>query len=146
MRCAAFFRVLVLFCSGMLLAGCGLVGSATLRVADAEQELAALMVETVEALELDVTGTQPFSSPRSCTRVTGQDGAFIASSTSGTARDGSFRADAVVALLLAQGFEIQRSDLAVEVFGRRDGMWLTATFEPRRGLVVVDVNTGCRVP
>lgn len=124
--------------------GCGLLGSATVNVVQAEQELSTLMTQTVDLLGLEVTETQPFSAHRACTRLNGQEGAFTASAVSGVVTDGSFRADTVAGLLLDAGFELQRSDRTVEVFGRRDGMWLTATFEPRRGTVVVDVNTGCR--
>lgn len=124
--------------------GCGLLGSATVDVAQAEQELSVLLGQAVDVLDLQVNDTQPFFAHRACTRVNGQEGAFTASSVTGIVTDGSFRFDAVAGLLLDAGFELQRSDRTVEVFGRRDGMWLTATFEPRRGTVVVDVNTGCR--
>jgi hypothetical protein len=127
-----------------LASACSPFGSATVRVDDAQVELAALVEQIVGELGVSVSSESPFFLPQTCTRVTGQDGAFSAMSVSGGLSADTFRADAAAAILLAAGFELQRADGAVDVFGRRDGMWVTASFEPRRGLVTIDANTGCR--
>lgn len=126
------------------LVACSLIGAATVGVTDAQTQLA-LMVEAIVAdLEVGVTSETPFFTPRACTRVTGQEGAFTAASVTGVLTDGMFRSELVAARLLEAGFELQRADATVEVFGRRDGMWVTVNFEPRRSVVSVDANTGCR--
>lgn len=126
------------------LSACLPFGSATVRVADAQAQLEVLVDEVVDALAFEVLSAAPFFAPRQCARVTGQDGAFSATSVTGVLTDGDFRSDQVAGLLLDAGFELQRADASVEVFGRRDGMWVTVNFEPRRGAVTVDANTGCR--
>lgn len=128
----------------VLLSGCSAFGSATITAPEARAELTALVDQVVDELRMEVSVDEPFFTPRECTRVTGQNGVFTATSVSGVVNDGTFRSDAVAAVLLAAGFELQRSDRSIEVFGRRDGMWVTATFEPRRGLIAIDANTGCR--
>jgi len=114
------------------------------RVDEAQAELTAMVDQIVDDLGFSVQSETPFFAARECTRVTGQTGAFSAKTVSGTLVNGAFRAEAVAAVLLDNGFELQRSDTAVEVFGRRDGMWVTVTFEPRHQRVSVDANTGCR--
>jgi hypothetical protein len=143
-RCSTRVRTTCVVVLAAVLSSCSTLGSATVRVAEAERELSQLMGDVVDVLGVNETAASPFFAPRSCTRAAGQEGAFTAASVSGVVADGVFRGDAVAGLLLAAGFELQRSDFSLEVFGRRDGMWLTATFEPRRGIVVVDANTGCR--
>lgn len=128
------------------LSGCLPFGSATVRVADAQTQLEPLMDEIVDVLAFEVTSSAPFFVPQPCTRVTGQEGAFSAASVKGVLNDGEFRAGLVAGRLLDAGFELQGADASVEVFGRRDGMWVTVNFEPRRGAVTVDANTGCRAP
>ncbi|MEX2533885.1 MAG: hypothetical protein WD360_07970 [Nitriliruptoraceae bacterium] len=140
--------VLIDVVAAVVLAGsltaCLPFGSATVRVADAQAQLEVLADEIVDALEFEVLSSAPFFVPRQCTRVTGQEGAFSAASVTGVLASGDFRSDLVAGLLLDAGFELQRADASVEVFGRRDGMWVTVNFEPRRGAVTVDANTGCR--
>jgi len=126
------------------LSACLPFGSATVRVADAQAQLEPLADEIVDALGFEVTSSTPFFVPRQCVRVTGQQGAFSATSVTGVLTDGDFRSDLVSGLLLEAGFELQRADAAVEVFGRRDAMWVTVNFEPRRKVITVDANTGCR--
>lgn len=126
------------------LTACSLIGSASLSVTDAKAQLAPLLDTVIADLAVSVTTQEPFFSSQACTRSTGQEGGFTAASVRGTVPDGVFRSDLVAARLLEAGFELQRTDAATEVFGRRDGMWFTVNFEPRRKGVTVDVNTGCR--
>jgi hypothetical protein len=124
--------------------GCGQTGEATTRIDEAEAEIEALTAEIVELMELEVTVDRPLGRRERCELVTGAPGASNRLSVRGPIPDVDDPLGRAGAVLSRNGYELIGGDRPDEVFGRRDGIRITAAIDPPTGQVSIDAVTACR--
>lgn len=135
--------VLVLVMSlGMF--GCDRIGDATTRIDDAEAEVDALVVELVDALDVEVESERAFGTRERCEQPGLGPGLSNTRSLRATLPDAPDAVQRTSAVLTDAGYTITDADRGEGVFARRDGIRLAVLFDPVRSSTEIDVNTGCR--
>lgn len=140
----AAVRVGALALTVLVLVGCSRFGEATIRIDEAEAELARLTEELVEVLGLEVTTAAPFAARSRCQLVTTETGASNRSSVRGPIPDTPDLLERAAAVLTEAGYVLVPGEEPEEVFGRRDGLRLTVAIDRGTGEVAIDANTDCR--
>jgi hypothetical protein len=137
-------RVVALALAVLVLVGCSRFGEATIRIDEAEAELAALVDEVVEATGMAVTSDEPFGERSRCQLVTTDTGASNRSSVRGPVPDTPDLLERAAAVLTEAGYVLVPGGDPEEIFGRRDGLRLTVAIDRGTGEVAIDANTDCR--
>lgn len=135
--------VLVVVLSLSLLA-CDRIGDATTRIDDAEAEVDALVVELVEALDVEVVSEQAFGTRQRCEQPGLGPGLSNTRSLRATLPDVPDAVQHTSAVLTDAGYAITDADRGEGVFASRTGIRFAVLFDPVRQSTEIDVNTGCR--
>jgi len=130
---------------GLTLSGCG-VGTGTLRIADAEQEVVTVAREIVAAAGM-TTETPVAAAPlEPCTLRSGGAGLRTRVAVRGTVPEGEDRIaaafDAAAEVLVARDLVLVDSGSPGLLLAQRDGITVTVGSDGR--VVEVDALTGCR--
>ncbi|MFP4149294.1 MAG: hypothetical protein ACLFUG_08445 [Nitriliruptoraceae bacterium] len=128
----------------LVLVGCSRFGEATIRIDEAEAELAGLVDEVVAITGLEVTSEEPFGARERCELVTTGTGASSRSSVRGPVPDTPDVLERAAAVLTEAGYVLVPSEEPEEVFGRRDGLRLTVAIDRGTDELAIDANTACR--
>jgi hypothetical protein len=128
----------------LVLLGCSRFGEATIRIDQAEAELAGLVEEVVAAIDLEVTQTSPFGARSRCQLVTTETGATNRASVRGPVPEIPDLLERAAAVLTDAGYVLVPGEQPEEVFGRRDGLRITVAIDRGTGEVAIDANTDCR--
>jgi hypothetical protein len=123
---------------------CSRVGEATIRIDQAEEEIARLTDEIAAAVELDVTSASPLGARDRCELVTTGQGAANRVSLRGPIPDGVPVLERGAAILTEAGYQLVPGESEDELFGRRDGLRITVVLDRPAGEVAIDGNTACR--
>jgi hypothetical protein len=126
--------------AAVILAGCG-VGSATLRIADAEAELVVAASAVVAALGLDVAAPAP-GLREPCTLATGEAGLRSRVDVRAPGTVSAAVLETASAALVAQDFLIVDPGIPDTVLGQRDGLLMSLAEDG--GVLELDGLTGCR--
>ena len=136
-RCA---RVAALGLLVPVLAACD-VGSATLRIADAEAELVAAATAVVAGLDLEVPDPAP-GLREPCTLPTGEAGLRSRVDVRAPGTASAAVLEAAAAALVAEDFLVVDPGIPDTVLGQRDG--LSVSLAEDGGVLELDGLTGCR--
>jgi hypothetical protein len=128
----------------LVLFGCSRFGEATIRIDQAEAELAGLVEEVVAAIDLEVTTASPFGARSRCQLVTTETGAANRASVRGPVPETTDLLERAAAVLTDAGYVLVPGEQPEEVFGRRDGLRLTVAIDRGTSEVAIDANTDCR--
>jgi hypothetical protein len=126
------------------LAACSRLGEATIRIAEAEQEIVRLADEIVASTGLEVTSARPLGRREPCELVTTDTGAANRVSFRGPIPEGVPVLERAAAILTDAGYQLVPGETEDELFGRRDGLRITVVMDRPAGEVAVDGNTACR--
>ncbi len=137
-------RCVVLALAVLAVVGCSRFGEATIRIDEAEAELAALVDEVVVATGLEVTSERPFGERSRCQLVTTETGRSNRASVRGPVPDTPELLERAAAVLTDAGYVLVPGEDPEVVFGRRDGLRLTVAIDRGTGELAVDANTACR--
>lgn len=133
-----------LLLAGVLLAGCGRFGEATIRIDEAEQELTEVTAQLVDELALSVSRERPLSSRGRCELPNGDPGATNRLGVTAPVPQAENPLGQASAVLTDAGYELRPSETDDEVFASRDGMRITVVLDVAAGVVDIDAVTGCR--
>lgn len=128
----------------LVLVGCSRFGEATIRIDEAEEELAGLVEEVVTAIDLEVTDASPFGERSRCRLVTTDTGAANRAAVRGPVPDTSDLLERAAAVLTEAGYVLVPGEQPEEIFGRRDGLRITVAIDRGTEQVAIDANTDCR--
>jgi hypothetical protein len=130
---------------GLLLAGCG-VGTGTLRIGDAEEEVVAITDDILAAVGLTPSGPVTAAPLEQCELRSGDAGLRTRVTVRAPLDDAPERLaaaiDASATVLVARGLAIVESGVPGTLLGQRDGLTVTVGSDGR--MLEVDALTGCR--
>ncbi|MCC5947752.1 MAG: hypothetical protein JJT89_04775 [Nitriliruptoraceae bacterium] len=124
--------------------GCGRTGEATTRVDTAEEEIAGIVADMVDLLELEVTSETPLGTRTRCTQLTGANGLSNRLAVRGPTPAVDDPLGRATSVLSANDYVLSGTDAPDEVFGRRDGIRITVQLDRPTDQVAIDASTGCR--
>lgn len=137
-------RAVALAVCALALVGCSRFGEATIRIDEAEAEIAELVDELVAATGLEPTTSQPFADRSRCQLVTTDTGASNRISVRGPVPATPDVLERAAAVLTEAGYVLVPGERPEEVFGRRDGLRITVAIDRGTGELAIDGNTDCR--